>query len=59
MSTGTMLGREPVAILFAVMAVIQVAIAFGVTISAEQLGLLNVALAAIFSVITRSQVTPV
>ncbi|MPZ13804.1 MAG: hypothetical protein GEU73_05170 [Chloroflexi bacterium] len=59
MSQGTLYGREPVAILFAVMAVIQVAIAFGLSISAEQLGLLNVALAAIFSVITRSQVSPV
>lgn len=54
-----MFNREPVAILFAIIAVLQVFIAFGLQISAEQLGLLNVALAAVFAVITRSQVTPV
>lgn len=51
--------REPVAVLYAINAVVGVLVAFGLDISAEQLGLLNVALAAIFAVITRSQVEPI
>ena len=60
MSEGqTLFGREPVAILYAIMTIIGVAMAFGLKISAEQLAGINVGLAAIFAVITRSQVSPV
>lgn len=55
---GSIFGREPTMVLYAVFAVLQLAIGFGLPINVEQLGLLNVALAAIFAVITRSQVTP-
>lgn len=56
---GTLFGREPVAVLYAIMTIIGVAMAFGLRISAEQLAGINVGLAAIFAVLTRSQVTPV
>ena len=58
-SQGTLFGREPVAILYAIMTVIGAAVAFGLTVTAEQLAGINVGLAAIFAVITRSQVEPV
>lgn len=50
--------REPVLILAALAAVIDVAIAFGLDWTAEQTGLVNAAIAAVIGLIARQQVTP-
>jgi hypothetical protein len=51
--------REPVAIVAAVEAVLAVAIAFGLDVTAEQLGLIVAALTAVLALFVRSRVTPV
>lgn len=51
--------REPALILGAVNAIIAVAVGFGLPISIEQASLVNAAVAAVLSVVVRSQVTPV
>ena len=50
--------REPAAIIGAVQAVIALAITFGLELSAEQVGGILAALAAVLGLITRSQVSP-
>lgn len=50
--------REPAAILGALQAVIALAISFGLELSAEQVGAVVAATAAVLALITRSQVTP-
>lgn len=54
-----MFGREPVLWLEAARALIVVAVAFGLKVSEEQLGLIMVGLGSVFALIARSQVTPV
>lgn len=51
--------KEPALILGALSAVINLAVGFGLGWSAEQVSLVNVALAAIVAVAVRQQVTPV
>jgi hypothetical protein len=55
---GTIFGREPALILAAVQALLALAVGFGLQLSAEQMSLVLAASAAVFGVITRSQVTP-
>jgi uncharacterized protein (DUF697 family) len=55
----TLLDREPALILGAVQAVVALAVAFGFDLSAEQVGAIVAATAALLSVVTRSRVTPV
>lgn len=50
---------EPVLIVSAVKSLLQVGIAFGLELSAEQLSLIMVAIESSFAVFVRSQVTPV
>lgn len=52
-------GREPALVLGAANALLALAVGFGLQISPEQVGLINAAVAAILSVVVRSQVTPV
>lgn len=57
---GKVFGREPALFLGACSAIINLLIAFDVAnLSGEQVGLLNVALAAVVGFAVRSQVTPV
>lgn len=57
---GTILGREPALILGALSALINVAIVLHfVVLTGDQVGTLNIALAAVIAVIVRQQVTPV
>lgn len=51
--------REPALILGAVNALIAVAVGFGLSVTPEQVGLINAAVAAVLSVVVRQQVTPV
>lgn len=53
-----MWNREPVAILATLHALIALAIGFGLSISPEQFGLVEVALAAVLGLVARSQVSP-
>lgn len=55
----TIMFKEPALILGALSAVINLAVGFGLGWSAEQVSLVNVALAAIVAVAVRQQVTPV
>lgn len=54
-----MLGREPVAIVNAIRLVIVAAMAFGLQLTDAQLVTSLVALEAVLTLLTRSQVTPV
>lgn len=54
-----MFGREPALWLGLVNALLAVGVGFGLNITPEQVGLINAAVAAVLSVITRSQVSPV
>jgi hypothetical protein len=56
---GTIFGREPVLFLFAVAALLNLAVGFGLPVSSEQLALVNTAVAAVVSFAVRSKVTPV
>lgn len=56
---GNLFDREPALILGAINAIIAVAVGFGLPISIEQASLINAAVAAVLSVVVRSQVTPV
>lgn len=51
-------GREPAVIIGVVQALIALGVAFGLSITAEQVGMINAAVAAVLAFITRSQVTP-
>ena len=53
-----MFGREPALWLGAIQACLALAVGFGLNLTPEQMSLILAASAAIFSVITRSQVTP-
>lgn len=55
---GKLWGREPAMVLAFVQAIIALAIAFGLDLSAEQVGTISAVTAAILGLITRSQVTP-
>lgn len=55
----TIFGREPVLFLGAVGALLNLAVAFGLPVSAEQLSVANIAVAAVVSFFARSKVTPV
>ena len=50
--------REPAAILAALQAIIAVAVSFGLDLSAEQVGGILAATAAVLGLVTRSRVTP-
>lgn len=50
--------REPAVILAAIEAIIALAIGFGLDLTGEQVALILGAVAAVFGVITRSQVSP-
>ena len=50
--------REPAAILAALQAIIAVAVSFGLDLSAEQVGGILAATAAVLGLITRSKVSP-
>jgi branched-subunit amino acid transport protein len=52
-------GREPAMVIGAIMALIALATGFGLDISGEQQALISAAVAAVLSVVTRSQVSPV
>lgn len=54
-----MLGREPALWMGFVNAALAVAVGFGLNVTPEQVGLINAAVAALLSLITRSQVSPV
>ena len=51
--------QEPALVLGAVQALIAMAVGFGLEVTAEQVGLIVAAAAAVLSVVTRTQVTPV
>jgi hypothetical protein len=51
--------REPALVIGAVQAIIALAVAFGLGLSAEQTGAILAASAAILALVTRSQVRPV
>jgi membrane associated rhomboid family serine protease len=53
------LGREPALILGALQAILALGVGFGLKLSPDQMALVLAASAAVFAVITRSQVTPV
>jgi membrane associated rhomboid family serine protease len=53
------LGREPALILGALQALLALGVGFGLKLSPDQMALVLAASAAVFAVITRSQVTPV
>lgn len=50
--------EEPALVLGAIQALVAMAVGFGLDITAEQVGLIVAASAAVLSVVTRSQVTP-
>jgi hypothetical protein len=52
------MNREPALIVGAVMAVLAVAVGFGLDVTGEQMALISAALVSIGAVFTRSQVTP-
>lgn len=52
-------GREPALILGLVQSLLALAVGFGLNISGEQVALILAASAAVLSVVTRSQVSPV
>lgn len=52
-------GREPALILGLVQSLLALAVGFGLNISTEQMALILAAVAAVLSVVVRSQVTPV
>jgi hypothetical protein len=54
-----MWNREPALIMAAITALISLGVGFGLSITAEQVGLIVAAVAAVFGVVTRSQVSPV
>lgn len=54
----TLWGREPVAIVATVEAIIMLAIGFGLNITGEQVAMINTALMAVLALIARQQVTP-
>lgn len=56
---GKIFGREPVLFLGAVGALLNLAVGFGLAVSAEQLALINVAVVALVSFAVRSKVSPV
>ena len=51
--------REPAIIMGLVTSLIALAVGFGLSISGEQVALITAAVAAVLSVVTRSQVSPV
>ena len=53
-----MMSREPALIIGAVNALLALAVGFGLTLTPQQVGLINAAVGAILAVITRSQVSP-
>lgn len=55
---GTVFGREPALFLGAVAAIITLAVGFGLHLSGEQVSLINLAVVAVTSFATRSQVAP-
>ncbi len=55
---GTIFGREPVAILGVVQAIVALAVGLGLQCTGEQVGLIAAASAAILGLIARSKVTP-
>lgn len=57
MAGGTVFGREPALFLGAVAAIITLAVGFGLNITGEQVALINIAVLAVTSFATRSQVT--
>lgn len=52
-------GREPALVMGLVQAAVALAVGFGLDITAEQVALVNGFVAAVLSVVVRSQVTPV
>lgn len=54
----TLWNREPAVIMGLVTAAIALAVGFGLDITAEQVGLITAFVAAILSVVTRTQVSP-
>ena len=56
---GKIFGAEPALVMGAVNAILALAVGFGLPVTIEQGALINAAVAAIVSVIVRSQVTPV
>lgn len=58
-SVSNLWGREPAVIIGLVTALISLAVGFGLDITAEQVSLITAAVAALLSVVTRSQVSPV
>lgn len=55
---GTLWGREPALIVGAVQAVLALAVAFGVDLTPQQVGMILAATAAVLAVVTRQRVTP-
>lgn len=53
------LGREPVAVLAMIDAVIALALAFGADLTTEQVGAIVAVVIAVSALITRAQVTPI
>lgn len=51
--------REPALILAAIEAIVMLAISFGLDLTGEQVGLILAGVAAVFGVVTRTQVSPV
>lgn len=58
MSSVVRMDREPALILAAVQSIIALIVAFGLDLSAEQVGAIVAVTAAVLGVITRSKVTP-
>jgi hypothetical protein len=56
---GTILGREPAMVLALVQAVIALVVAFGLRLSADQIGAILAVTAVVLGLITRSRVSPV
>lgn len=56
---GNLWGREPALILGVANALLALAVGFGLDVTPEQVGRINAAVAAILSVVVRSQVSPV
>lgn len=54
----TLFGREPVVIIAAVNAVVQLAVGFGLELSGEQQGLISAGVTAVLALFVRQQVTP-
>jgi hypothetical protein len=55
---GTILGREPAMVLALVQASIALVVAFGLRLSADQIGAILAVTAVVLGLITRSQVSP-